>query len=93
MNKNTNMNNANEMTTPAINVGAVLDENGLCIGQDTFPLSVETFINLYNKAVEADEIYQVNNPGEIFDNALSEVELFAIKHDGKTIIFNYEEVA
>ena len=29
MNKNTNMNNTNEMTTPAINVGAVLDENGI----------------------------------------------------------------
>lgn len=74
------------------NVGAVLDENCNCIGQDEFPLDEEKFVDLYTEAFEAGEVYELGNAAEIFPDWKNEVTLYAIKHEGKTIVFNFEAV-
>lgn len=93
MNEMTNTNDTNDTNDiGAINVGAVLDENNQCIDWDEFPLDGDTFIALLEAASAAGEIFELDNAAEIFGNDISELELYAFKHDGKTIVFNYGTV-
>lgn len=70
--------------------GAVLDEDGNCIGQDEFPLDEDKFVDLYKEAFETGEVYELDNAAEICPDWKNEVALYAIKHEGKTIVFKFE---